>query len=156
MEQNIIKADVEIKLNGEEDLDVWHCITQARDVSSLEVAGTLNDRELEKLNNFPHLCSLTMVDMPVTGKAFRNITNLKHLPRIEFRHCGCTDAFFDYVQNVCSLETLVIANSKLRKPHFENLIHLKKLYLLDLHDCSLNDEAMMSFPNVSPLSWPVR
>lgn len=152
MEQNITKADVKINLNGQKGLDVWYCVTQAKSISSLEIAGPLNERELKKLNNFPHLCSLTMLAMPTAGKAFRDITNLKYLNHLKFRHCGCIGDFFSYVQNVCSLETLVVVKAELKKPNFENLIHLRNLNLLDMHDCSLEDETMMLFPKISSLS----
>ena len=148
------------------ELEVWDCLTRTPNISSLDIRhrflvdsfrdsffGPLNDCELAKVNRVSKLLSLRIASMPITGKAFRSITALKNLRRLELAYCKCLDTLFEYVAHLDSLDHLVISDSKLRKPRFENLIHLKKLNFLQMNSCKLKDDAFTSFPPLPSLEW---
>ena len=166
MTQDEILPEVSLTFNTLDKFkDVWDCITQTPNISSLNIGiryptvlgrrlfGQINDRELAKVNAVSKLLSLRIVGMPITGKAFHHITDLKNLHRLELAYCKCLDSLFEYIANLDSLDHLLISDSKLKNPNFENLIHLKKLEFLQMDGCTLNDDACTSFLPLPSLEW---
>jgi hypothetical protein len=149
-------ANVSISISCKDDIRLWNLITQFDNISSLNVKyqhstvfgkwGPISDKELVNINNITNLDSIEIYLMPITGIAFKDITNLKLLRRIKFSASKSLDSLFDHIFNLPALQMLTIEASKIIHPNWDNLTKLDKFRFLVIDKCKMTDKTINKFP----------
>jgi hypothetical protein len=133
----------------------WENVVIGDNIEELQIGtanpheiGNITDNDLVKISNKTNLERISIHRMPITGKAFKVLSNLKSLRSIVVYDAKPMHELFEYTCNFPNLESISIHNSKLSGSNWNKLWNNVKLQSIGCGNCSLTDEDLANFPSL--------
>ncbi|MHC4708245.1 MAG: leucine-rich repeat domain-containing protein, partial [Planctomycetota bacterium] len=113
--------------------DAIASLTEFKSLESLELPGSVTDRDMAHLGELGNLKRL-YVHTEITDAGLRHLANLESLEELQLYGKGITDEGMSHVSKLNNLKTLTIRNCPVTNAALAKLATLKSLKILALYD----------------------